>query len=73
MKQSIRIACTGADSVPLQSIFPFQGDLKSLSPINYEKLKQQILEHGSHLRFTSGTTGMLTKRGASTDIKGCGC
>lgn len=49
MKQSIRIACTGADSVPLQSIFPFQGDLKSLSPINYEKLKQQILEHG----FTS--------------------
>jgi DNA modification methylase len=42
----VRIKCTGADSVSLEKLIQFQGNLKDLSKENYQKLKSQILEHG---------------------------
>ena len=40
----IRITCKGADTVPLDSLIPFQGDLKTLSEPNLAKLKASILK-----------------------------
>lgn len=42
----IEIKCSGAISLPITSLVPFQNDLKSLSKENYEKLKRTILELG---------------------------
>jgi len=42
----IRITCKGADTVPLDSLIPFQGDLKTLSEPNLAKLKASILKYG---------------------------
>jgi DNA adenine methylase len=42
----VRITCKTKDSLPLSKLTAFQGDLKSLSDTNYEKLKRQIEEHG---------------------------
>ena len=42
----IRITCKGADTVPLDSLIPFQGDLKTLSELNLAKLKASILKYG---------------------------
>lgn len=43
---TIRIACQAKDFLPYKTIKPFQGELKSLSKENFEKLKKQILETG---------------------------
>lgn len=42
----IKIACDTKLYLPLENILDFQGELKSLSTTNYERLKKQILEQG---------------------------
>lgn len=46
LRQKIEIKCTGADLVYIESLSPFQGNLKDLSKTNYEKLKKEILDLG---------------------------
>lgn len=46
MAQTIVIKCEGSALKPLDELIEFQGELKSLSKENYEKLKAQILELG---------------------------
>jgi hypothetical protein len=46
MKQEIKITCDTKLYLPLENILDFQGELKSLSSTNYERLKKQILEQG---------------------------
>lgn len=43
---AIRITCQGASALPYHELEPFQGNLKSLSEANYQKLRQEILELG---------------------------
>lgn len=45
-KEIIRIECTSASTLPLEKIIEFQGELKSLSEMNYARLKNSILELG---------------------------
>src|SRR4029453_10490083 len=45
-KQEIRVTCTTKDSLPLEKIIPFQGDLKTLSKTDFEKLKAAIIKYG---------------------------
>ncbi len=42
----VRIECTGAESISLDDIQPFQDDLKSLSKTDYEKIKKEIVKQG---------------------------
>lgn len=42
----VEIKCVGASQAPIESLTPFQGDLKTLSDENYEKLKNEILTMG---------------------------
>lgn len=42
----IKIACKGADVLPLSAFEEFQGNLKSLSEASFKKLKREILERG---------------------------
>jgi hypothetical protein len=44
--QQIEIKCSAASSLPLSQMTEFQGELKSLSDVNYEKLKTSILSKG---------------------------
>lgn len=44
--KTIQIKCTGAGLLSHKEMTPFQGDLKTLSTENYEKLKKEILELG---------------------------
>lgn len=46
MAKQIKIACAGATALPLDDIVELQGELKSLSKENYEKLKSEIRENG---------------------------
>jgi len=50
-EKTLRITCTGAGTAALDDLRPLQGDLKSLSDENYEKLKRSILEHGFSFPF----------------------
>lgn len=45
MKQ-ITVQCVGAAVLPLHDLLPFQGELKTLSKDNYERLRKEILEDG---------------------------
>lgn len=42
----VRIACDTKDHLPIESLTPIQGDLKSLSEGDYTKLRQEILDTG---------------------------
>lgn len=42
----VRIECTGAESISLDELSPFQDDLKSLSKENYDKIKREIVKNG---------------------------
>jgi len=44
--QSVQIKCKGAGVLPISVLVPFQGNLKSLSQENYQKLKLEILTLG---------------------------
>jgi hypothetical protein len=46
MVKTIRIACETKHVLPLDELEPFQGNLKSLSSVEYAKLKRAILETG---------------------------
>lgn len=49
--KKIRIACQGAETITLDKIVGFQGDLKTLSEQNYFKLRGLILKHGFSFPF----------------------
>lgn len=49
--KNIRIACEGTHFLDIDEIDIFQGQLKSLSDENYEKLKTAILELGFSAPF----------------------
>jgi hypothetical protein len=51
MSKTIRIACEGAAQLELDSLQPFQGDLKELSNEAYESLKNEILKTGFAFPF----------------------
>lgn len=51
LKKTITIKCKGADLLPYDSLIQFQGDLKTLSKKNLEKLKQQIIKKGFRMPF----------------------
>jgi len=46
MSGKIQIKCKGAININPMELVEFQGDLKSLSQQNYERLKRQILKQG---------------------------
>jgi DNA modification methylase len=46
MGKIVKIACRGTDTISIDSLEPFQGNLKDLSEVNYEKLKKEIIELG---------------------------
>lgn len=43
---TIEIACKSATELPLQDLTEFQGELKSLSKVDYKRLRKQIIELG---------------------------
>lgn len=44
--KKVEIKCTGSDFAAIDDFHPLQGNLKTLSDENYEKLKAQILTYG---------------------------
>ena len=50
-KKKIRIECEGVGTLALSMMNPLQGDLKTLSKENYEKLKHLILTEGFSFPF----------------------
>ena len=44
--RNIRISCQGADTLPLDKLILFQGNLKRLTKPNLEKLKARIIGSG---------------------------
>lgn len=44
--ETIKVECTGAGELALSLLTPMQGELKTLSDENYEKLKKEILVDG---------------------------
>ena len=44
--KQIKVTCSGADSLPIDSILEFQGSLKKLTNTNRDKLMKSILEEG---------------------------
>ena len=46
MSKLITIACKGSILLSIQELNEFQGELKSLSVVNFERLKREIIEHG---------------------------
>jgi hypothetical protein len=49
--QTVQIRCKAAINLDLHKLTPMQGDLKELSQINFNKLKQSILRHGITFPF----------------------
>jgi hypothetical protein len=50
-KKTIRVACKGAATLPLDALVPCQGALKQLSGASYEKLKKSLVTHGFSFPF----------------------
>lgn len=46
MKKIVKVACDVKDHVPLDDLNPFQGELKSLSRDDFDRLRREILETG---------------------------
>lgn len=46
MINEIKVQCDTKLHIDIENLLEFQGELKSLSELNYEKLKKQILEEG---------------------------
>lgn len=42
----IKINCKGADTLPIAELKDFQGELKTITPENLDKLKRSIKKHG---------------------------
>jgi len=45
MTKEIKIACKGADSLSIDKLIDFQGDLKKITPENMQKLKNNIIKN----------------------------
>lgn len=48
---TIRIACEGAAKLPITQLTEFQGDLKTLSFENFERLKREMIDRGFSAPF----------------------
>lgn len=46
MGKTIKVTCRGADTLPIDRILEFQGNLKHISKTNKDRLKASILRHG---------------------------
>jgi hypothetical protein len=46
MLKEIQVKCTGSMTLDIDQLVPFQGELKSLSKSNHDKLRKQIIELG---------------------------
>ena len=46
MKQEIRVTAHAADILPIDALLEFQGNLKTITRANLDKLKRSILKHG---------------------------
>ncbi len=46
MDKIIRVKNRSAATIPWQQLRPFQGDLKEINKLNFEKLKKSIFKHG---------------------------
>lgn len=46
MKNAVKVACDVKDHVPLDDLHPFQGELKSLSRDDFDRLRREIVETG---------------------------
>lgn len=44
----IKVTCDVKQRIDFKKLIPIQGDLKSLSKENYDKLKKSIIKHGIH-------------------------
>jgi hypothetical protein len=44
--ETVKIECQGAGALALNLLNPMQGELKTLSTDNFEKLKKEILKDG---------------------------
>ncbi len=42
----IQVTCKAADTLPIDRLMDFQGDMKKISKENLEKLKRRIIKHG---------------------------
>ena len=51
-KKSVVVTCQGAAMLDLNDLEPLQGNLKSLSVENFERLKASILKHGFTFPFS---------------------
>src|SRR5258705_11507005 len=49
--QAVQRRCKAAVNIDLAELIPLQGELKELSDVNFEKLKQSILKHGITFPF----------------------
>lgn len=59
MSKQIRVECEGATTVPYQKLLPLQGNLKSLSKQDYERLRDEIVADG----FSEPISAWKTKKG----------
>lgn len=57
MAQKITVRCTGAATLNLAELEPFQGELKDLSKEAYESLKNEIVETGFAFPFNVWRSG----------------
>ncbi len=49
--KEIRVTCSAADTIELEEVSGFQGNLKTINRKNLEKLKNRILKHGFNVPF----------------------
>jgi hypothetical protein len=49
--KELKISCTGADTLRIEQIEPFQGQLKELSKANYKKLRKSMEDFGFSFPF----------------------
>lgn len=47
----VRVTCRAAETLPIDRLMEFQGDLKKLSKRNLERLKSRIIEDGFNVPF----------------------
>ncbi len=82
MINQIKIAVRGAGTLPLDEFTEFQGELKSLSKLAYESLKNEIIENGFsftiHIWINDGKNYILDGHQRLRTVKkmvkeGCEC
>ena len=46
MEKKIKISCQGADVLDMEKVEPFQGTLKELSKVDFDKLHNSLVKYG---------------------------